>query len=228
MKRILIILAVAISVLNAVADTPFDMQQWVKDLQWESPKRTGIKEIDNLYDQADQLYLSVKHMADSVPVYSMRSIVENGDTVAILVVNQFYEPYDSWSAAEQWVTASKFLKEITDEAADLAGKYKQAGSNVTQIFKKLGFKAIPAGKDFTKVSGKVGKITKDFIPNMKKLYAQRGNPINDYQKASSKMTPEEGFVNTGFDHVPEFDPDNMPTDEELDKILALEREHRGE
>lgn len=203
-----------------------DMQGWLKENQWKSPKRTGITSIDRVYDRSDKLYGSIKAMADSLPVYSLRSIVENGDTVAILVVDQYNNPYNSLSAADQVVSGGLYLASVTNEAVNLSMEYVPLVKEVPDIVKSKGFAGIGIIKDVTSASKNVGKLVKDFLPWLTETYNLRGNPIKAYSKAQASMSPDDGFVKTGFDHVPEFSPDEMPTDAELDAALEQERSNR--
>lgn len=227
MKKFLFLVIVAFLALGVQADEPLNIKQWVTNLKWKSPKRTGISSIDEVYDLSDKLYDSIKAMGDSVPMYSLKSIVENGDTVAIVVVDQFNKPYNSLSATRQIVSGSAYLTSITANAVSLAAKYVSLGANAPSIVKSKGLASIGIMKDLTSNTGKVSKIAKELLPQIKEAYSRRGNPIKAYQQAQASLSADDGFVNTGFDHVPEFDPADMPSDEELDILLNEERNNRS-
>lgn len=227
MKHFLISIIFLTGFFCARADEPTSMQEWLKSIEWNSPKRTGVASIDDLYDQSDKLYMAVKNMSDSVPMYSLRSIVENGDTVAIVVVDQNNKPYQSSSAATQMIKGGLYLTSLTAQGLQIPLKYASLATDIPNIIKVLGFGSIRAGKDFFNSQKKVGKIFKEIMPQLKDFYNKRGNPIKEYAKASSEMSADGGFVTEGFDNVPSFDPEDMPSDEELDIILEQERQNRA-
>lgn len=226
MKRIILILALATALLGVRAEESLNLQEWIKTVKWKSPNRTGISSIDEVYDMSDKLYESIKMMGDSVPMYSLRSIVENGDTVAIVVVDQNNKPYQSLSAASQMVSGGAYLTSITANAVSLSAKYVTLIADLPNIVKSRGLASIGITKDVISTSKKVGKISKDLLPKLKDAYKKRGNPIKAYREAQSSMSADDGFVTTGFDQVPEFEPEDMPSDEELDILLQQERSSR--
>jgi len=227
MKRIFLILTLATAFLVSRAEEPLNIREWINKVEWKSPKRTGISSIDEVYEMSDQLYKSIKEMGDSVPMYSLRSIVENNDTVAIVVVDQNSKPYNSLSAVSQMVSGGAHLTSITANAIGLTAKYGSLVKDVQNIAKSRGLmESLRIAKDVIGSSKKIGKITKDFLPRLREAYNKRGNPIKAYQKAQASLSPDDGFVNTGFDQVPEFEPEDMPSDEELDILLEQERSNR--
>lgn len=224
MKKLLIIIALfAAACIARGEDQSINMHEWVKKLDWKTPNKTGIRTIDDVYDMSDKLYESIKVMGDSVPMYSLRSIVENGDTVAIVVVDQFNKPYNGFSAASQMIAGGAYLTSVTLNAVSLSTKYASLVTDLPNIVKSKGFKSIGIISDVTKTSKKIGKIAKDFLPKVKQAYSQRGNPIKAYCAAKASMSASDGFVTSGFDHVPEFDPEDRPSDEELDMLIEQER-----
>ncbi len=227
MKKILLFLAILSYLLPVKAQEISNIQEWVRKLDWKTPKKTGIGTVDDVYEMSDKLYESIKEMGDSLPMYSLRSIVENGDTVAIVVVDQYNKPYRSLSAASQIVSGTAYLTKITTNAIGLSTKYASLITDLPNIVKSKGLGGLKIIADATKTSKKVGKIAKEFLPQIKEAYNKRGNPIKRYCVAQSKMSEDEGFVTTGFDHVPEFGPEDMPTDEELDILLEQERKSRN-
>lgn len=223
MKKLFIILSIIAIAISATGEETLNIREWVSKLDWKKPNKTGIKTIDDVYEMSDKLYSTIKEMGDSVPMYSLRSIVENGDTVAIVVVDQFNKPYDGLSAASQMVSGGAYLTSITAEAVSLSARYASLIVDLPNIVKSKGLGSIRIINDVTKTSKKVGKITKEFLPQVKEAYNKSGNPIKAYCAAKASMSADDGFVTTGFDHVPEFGPDDMPTDEELDLLLEQER-----
>ena len=226
MKKVLIILTIMSVFAQTRAQENLNIQEWVKKLEWKTPKATGIESIDEVYEMSDKLFKSIEEMGDSVPMYSLRSIVENGDTTAIVVVDQYNKPYNSLSAASQMVSGGAYLASVTANAVGLTVRYANLIADIPNIVKSKGLGSFKIIGDVKKTSVKVGKIAKEFMPQVKEAYRKRGNPIKAYSKAQSEMKESDGFVTTGFDHVPEFGPDDMPTDEELDLILEQERNNR--
>lgn len=226
MKKVLIILIIMSVFAQTRAQENMNIQEWVKKLEWKTPKATGIESIDEVYEMSDKLFKSIEEMGDSVPMYSLRSIVENGDTTAIVVVDQYNKPYNSLSAVSQMVSGGTYLASVTANAVGLSVRYANLIADIPNIVKSKGWGSIKIIGDVKKTSVKVGKIAKEFMPQVKEAYRKRGNPIKAYSKAQSEMKESDGFVTTGFDHVPEFGPDDMPTDEELDLILEQERNNR--
>lgn len=226
MKKLLIILTFMAVFVPTMAQEILDIRDWVKKHEWKTPKTTGIKSIDDVYEMSDKLYKSIEEMGDSVPVYSLRSIVENGDTTAIIVVDQNNKPYHSLAAASQVVSGGAYLTSVTVNALNLSTRYASLLADLPNIVKSKGLESFKIIADVTKTSKKVYKLSKEFLPEVKGVYNKLGNPIKAYNKAQSKMKQSDGFVTTGFDHVPEFGPDDMPTDEELDLLLEQERNGR--
>ncbi len=177
MKNIFSLILFLAAFIGLRAEEPTNMQEWIKSIEWKSPKRTGVTSIDDLYDQSDKLFMAVKNMSDSVPMYSLRSIVENGDTVAIIVVDQNNKPYQSHSAATQMVEGGLYLTALTTQGLQLPLKYASMAKDIPNIVKSLGLGSIRAGKDFFSTQKKVGKIYKEIIPQIKDFYSKRGNPI---------------------------------------------------
>lgn len=203
-----------------------ELSEVLKDLKWETPKMTGIQSVDEVYELSDKLFKSVEAM-DSIPIYSLRSIVENGDTVAIVVVNQFNQPYSSLSAVTQIASGASRLATIANNAVGLSSRYVKLASELPTILKSEGFGSIKIISAVSKNSSKVAKLAKNVIPKVKDMYEKKGNPIKAYNNAQKSLGKEDGFVTTGFDHVPEFAPSDMPSDEELDMILEQERANRS-
>ncbi len=228
MKKFLMILTIMAFFVQTKAQENLNIRDWVKKLEWKTPKTTGIKSIDDVYDMSEKLYKSIEEMGDSVPMYSLRSIVENGDTTAIVVVDQYNKPYSSLSAASQIVSGGAYITSITANAVGLSVQYAKLLTDIPNIVKSKGLGSFKIIGDVRKNSAKVGKIAKEFLPQLKEAYSKRGNPIKAYSRAQSKMKESDGFVTTGFDHVPEFGPDDMPTDEELDLLLEQERGSRNQ
>ncbi len=227
MKKTILFFFVVIFSLGMQAQEPLDIKKWVEGIDCKSPNRTGHKEIDDIYDQSDKFCKSIKVMGDSVPIYSLKSIVENGDTVAIIVVDQFNKPYNSLSATKQIALGSAYIGSVTAHGLNLASKYAFLATALPGILKSEGLRSIGIIKKFTSHSSKIGKLAKELMPTIKGMYERRGNPIKAYQKAQASLSPDDGFVKTGFDHVPEFDPADMPSDEELDILLNEERNNRS-
>ena len=199
------------------------------ELDYTSPKRSGIESLDKMYDSSDQLYASLVVLRDSLPVYSLRSIVNDGDTTAILVVDQNGKPYNSFSAASQIVNGTLMITTVTANGASLALQYASVAASVPSIVKDhiKNPLAIPGiVKTATNHSKKVGKIAKNILPAFKDLYERRGNPIKQLAEVSKGMSKEDGFVTSGFSDIPEFSPEQMPSDEELDMLLEQERAGR--
>lgn len=226
MKKLLMILTFMAVFVPTMAQETLNIRDWVKKQEWKTPKATGIKSIDDVYEMSDKLYKSIEEMGDSVPVYSLRSIVENGDTTAIIVVDQNNKPYHSLAAVSQIVSGGAYLTSVTANAVSLSARYVSLMADLPNIVKSKGLGSFKIFADVTKTSKMVYKLSKEFLPQIRETYRKRGNPIKDYNKAQSKMKASDGFVTTGFDHVPEFGPDDMPTDEELDLLLEQERSSR--
>lgn len=228
MKKLIVILCcLSVAVMELPAQEPAHLLERVRKIGWSSPKRTGIQSLDEVYSLSDELYRSIGDMATNLPMYSLRSILDSrGDTVAILVVDQFNRPYDSFSAFEQWSSGLTHLTNIATNATALCAKYVNLSKDLPGIVGNQGFKSIGILNDLRKNSGKVTKMTTELIPMLKEAYTKRGNRLKEYRKAQSALTPDDGFVTTGFDHIPEFDPADMPSDAELDIILAQERSRR--
>lgn len=229
MKRLTLIALLLLTIISGSVEAKNDkkdMSRWLTEHPWKQRKRTGINTVDGLYDKTDKLVRSIQSMADSLPMYSLRSIVNNGDTVAIVVVDQHNNLYNSLSAANQYISGGLYLTNITANAADLLVQYLSLLKDLPSIVKSKGFGSVKIISDVTSASNYVRSLVKDFLPWVKESYNRRGNPIKAYAKAQAEMSPDDGFVNTGFDHVPEFSPDDMPTDAELDAALAQERSNR--
>lgn len=202
------------------------IKEMIEKLEWSKPQYTGYASIDSMYKRSDDLYKAIKTMGDSVPVYSLKSIVENGDTTAILVVDQNNRPYDSFSAVEQVLLGSAHIAKITNQAGGFAKKYVDLVRDLPNIVKDDPIKSLSIISAVTKHSKKVGKLAGNFLPNIKNMYDKRGNPIKKLNEVQKSLSKEDGFVTTGFDHIPEFSPEDMPSDEELDMILEQERSGR--
>lgn len=239
MKKTLSIIALAALVLiSAVAvnaqkqkaqNSETTLAALIDDIDYKSPKRSGISSIDALYDSSDALYAELVELRDSLPVYSMRSIVNNGDTTAILVVDQNGKPYDSFSATTQIVEGALRITTVSASALALAAQYPNVILDLPKIAKdniKNPLAIAGVLKTASSHSGKMGKIAKNLLPAVKDLYERRGNPIKKLAEVSKGMSKEDGFVTTGFSDIPEFSPEMMPTDEELEMALELERAGR--
>lgn len=215
---------------NDSQGTETTLASLLEELDYKSPKRSGITSLDDLYDSSDLLHSNLTQLRDSLPIYSLRSIVNDGDTTAIIVVDQNGKPYDSFSATGQIVEGSLRLTAITANAVSLAASYVKVVTDLPSIATS-GIKnplAIPgiistAGKH----SGKMGKLAKNILPAIKDLYDRRGNPIKALAEVSQGMDKEDGFVTSGFGDVPEFSPEQMPSDEELELLLEQERSRRN-
>ncbi len=236
MKRIVLLLVACLTILSgATKKTRHDndnhenmsIQQMISKLNWKKPALTGYASIDSMYERSDMLYKAIKTMGDSVPIYSLRAIVENGDTTAILVVDQNNRPYSSFSAVDQIVLGSTHIASVTMQAAGLASKYATLIPDLPNIIKADPLKSVSLISGVTKHSKQIGKLAGNFLPNIKNMYEKRGNPIKKYNEVQKSLSKEDGFVTTGFDHIPEFTPEDMPSDEELDMILDQERSGRG-
>lgn len=231
MKKALLIIIAFITVLSVSAQRKKNegksFSQMIEDLKWRTPSRTGFSSIDDMYEKSEDLYKSVKAMGDSVPMYSLRAIVENGDTTAILVVDQNNQPYDSFSATKQIFAGSSYLTSVTANAVGLSTQYVKLVADLPNIVVSNPLKSISIIAAVTKHSKMVGKLAKDFLPQVKEMYESRGNPIKRYNEMQKSLSKEDGFVTTGFDHVPEFSPEDMPSDEDIDRILEQERADRA-
>lgn len=205
---------------------PKTLMEMLENIDWKTPEKTGEPRVDNLNDKCDKLFKGIKTMSDSLPVYSMRSIVENGDTVAIVIVDAQNRPYDSTRAKFEMVEGAAYLANVINSSTPIASEYVNLVKELPNIVKSKGLASISIISNAGKTSNKVGKLVKDFLPTIKSKYSNLSNPVKEYCDAQVKLSKDDGFLTTGFDHVPEFDPDEMPSDEELDRILEMEREAR--
>lgn len=234
MMKNFLILFLSLMVIGAVSVPSYGqkdvktktIREMLDNIDWKTPKKTGVNSLDNLNGKCDNLFKAVRNMSDSLPVYSMRSIVENGDTTAIIIVDAQNRPYNSTDAKFEMAQGVVYLAKVMNNAMPLANEYGKLVKDLPNIVKSEGLRSISIISNAGKTSNKVGKLVKDFIPTIKAKYSNLSNPIKEYCNAQVNLSKEDGFLTTGFDHVPEFDPEEMPSDEDLDRILEMEREAR--
>lgn len=234
MKKIAIILfAVLVGLSSAMAKKeapgaqPKSFAQKLEEIKWKPMSSIGVESADKLFESSNLFYKSIESMHTNLPIYSLKAIVENGDTTAIVVVDQFNKPFASGSAVMQIVQGGAHLTAVTASGVSLVSNYAGLIKDLPSLLKDNPLLAITAGKKVADCSKKIGKLTKEFLPELKDMYEKRGNPIKEYSKAQAALTKDDGFITTGFGGVPEFDPADLPSDEELEMLLEQERSARN-
>lgn len=231
MKRIIIYLFLSI-VAPVVSKADNEL---LKGIEWISPERTGITEIDALYDRADSLYECLHTFGDSVVYYDVKVVAnsDTGDTIVCVVDNNnnIRSPRLAFS---QYSTATSYCMDLTKEILNVSVSVKDATPALKKLVKGISSNPIEAAstllifggnsKKILKMCRIAGKSVKDMLAKFK-AQRKRIKSYNQWKENLSRENKDAKFIDNDIPDCP-LDEDDVVLMNNEEYMAGLENAER--
>lgn len=232
MKRIITYLFLSI-VVSMVSKAENEL---LKGIEWTSPERTGITEIDALYDRADSLYECLQTFGDSVVYYDVKVVAnsDTGDTIVCVVDgnNNIRSPKLAFG---QYSTATSYCMNLTEKILNVSVSVKDATPAIKNLVKGISSNPIESASILLTFGGNSRKILKmcriagRSVKDMLAKFKEQRKRIKSYKQWKENLSRENKdakFIDNDIPDCP-LDRDDvilMSNEEYVEGLENAERE----